>query len=124
MHSMQEVPVGDYESSKATWPQDSSVRGKVETAIRSALTKAAEWFLRGNTDINQLPRERDCHCASPQTPELHVHGVGCHWLCRSTEVLSAHAEACQVVCAAKDVWFQATAEEAQKERFSGKGVWK
>lgn len=32
---------------------------------------------------------------------------------------SACAEARQVVCAAKDVWFQAKDEEAQKERFSG-----
>ena len=37
---------------------------------------------------------------------------------------STHAEAWQVVSAAKDVWFQAKAEEAQKEGFSGKGVWK
>ena len=118
MHSMREVPAGDYKTSKVTWLQDGSVRGKVETAIRSALVKAAEMMVLDREQRH--PREQDYHCASPQTPELHVHEVGCHWLCRrSTEVPSAHAEPGRLF-----VKLRMCGSKQSKEQFSGKGVWK
>ena len=111
---------------QAAWPQDGSVEEKWK-AIRLALTKAAESVLG-----SEQRRQPDWFQESKTTilPALeHRNRMYTQWLATGDErdlqkFRSARAEARQAVRTAKNAWFQAKADEAQKGRFSGKRVWK
>ena len=110
----------------AEWPSGGSVEEKWE-AVRSTLTKSAEallgmearchpdWF-RENADRLKpaLQRRNDLYTT---------------WLAtRGADALSqfrrARGECRRTIREAKNRWFQTKAEEAQRERFGGKKVWR
>ena len=97
------------------------------SAIRSSLTESAEsilgterryhlhWFIKSAASLEPMLQYRNYLYAK--------------WLAtgRSADLQrfrKVHGDARRAVCEAKNSWFQAMAEEAQRGRFGGKEVWR
>ena len=114
------------EKARTGWPVDGSVEEKWGV-LRSAMTGAADevlgkarrrnpdWFVESKEDLKPLlQRRNDCYrkwLATGRNEDM----------VRFREVRSAARKA---IREAKNRWFQSKAEEAERERFSGKKVWR
>ena len=109
---------------QAKWPHGGSAEEKW-LAMRSALTEAAETVL--GTESRRQPdwfrESKNLQPALQRRNQLYN-----QWLTsKSADDLQrfrkARSETRRVIRAAKNAWFQAKAEEAQRGRFGGKTVW-
>ena len=108
------------------WKMDGTISEKW-TAIRSALTKAAEsalgnakrrhpdWFRENAYALEPIFQERN---------RLYTRWLGSGCSNDKRKFAQARSEARQAARAAKNAWFTTKAEEAQLSRFGGKKVWK
>ena len=112
-------------NAKRNWMEDHSVEDKWQ-GLRSALTDAAEsvfgfdkrrnpdWFRESTESLEHLLCKRN---------QLYSKWLSSGRDSDKQKFLSARRSARRSVRAAKNAWFLAKAEEAQKERFGGKRVW-
>ena len=114
------------ETAQSRWPPMGSVEEKWQT-VRGALTEAAESVL-GIEKRHHPDWFRES--ADALEPVLqHRNNLYMKWLATGGPVdlqrfRQARGDARRAVRAAKNSWFQAMADEAQKGRFGGKEVWR